>query len=189
MFHTTAAQSNCIMGSMQAAGWCWQTLESIQGCNKLPHHWNSAAGFKTYRLLYLVMENALQTLPCSTRNTPVPPVCRWQHLFVSCRAFPREMLWEDDTTLPRPISTPRFTAFVPLWCQTLREGGDFCDRVWETGRFCACRPPSPFPMKICPFFVCPLYTMAATPLVLKKGHVLDIWTKWQTRKRQLKSEG
>lgn len=55
-------------------------------------------GFQTHSLLYLVMENALQSLTCSTRNTPVTPVCRWQHLFVSHRAFPTEMLWEDNST-------------------------------------------------------------------------------------------
>lgn len=39
-------------------------------------------------------------------------------------------------------------------------------------------------MKSYLFSIYSLYTMAATPLVLK--NVLDIWTKWQIRKRQLK---
>lgn len=125
------------------------------------------------------MENALQSLAWSTRNTPA---CRWQHLFASCGAFLQRCF--GKMTLPKPISKSTVTAFALLWCQTLREGDDFCDRVWEIGRFCAWRPLSPLPMENYPFSIYSLYTMAATPLVLKI--VLDIWTKWQIRKRQLK---
>lgn len=35
------------------------------------------------------------------------------------------------------------------------------------------------PWKIVPFLAYSLYAMVATPLVLKKGYVLDILTKWQ----------
>lgn len=162
MLHTTAAQNDCNMGSMQAAGWCWQTLESIQGCNP------NCLATETSAVVAVASRHAV----CFTwwwrmpfRPCPVPPAGRWQHLFASYKPactclFPTEVGKAlHDTNLGRWLnSTQTYIqshnyCLCSLTCQTFREGGDFCDRVLETRRFCACRLSSPFPMKNYPFSI------------------------------------
>lgn len=190
MFHTTAAQSNCSMGSMQAAGWCWQTLESIQGCN--PNCLTTET----------LLQGSRHTI-CFTwwwrmpfRPCPVAPGTHLYHLFAGdntclyhAELFLETCFGKMTQLYPDLYPHPDLLLLFPCDARHLEKGVISVTEPERPGDFVLVDHQVLSPWKTVPFFVCPLYTMAATPLVLKKGHVLDIWTKRQTRKRQLKSEG
>lgn len=82
-------------------------------------------------------------------------------------------IWEDDSTLPRPISNPTVTAFVPLYARHLEKGMISVTGSKRPGDFVLVDCPVHSPQKTIPFLSSvSLYTMAATPLVLR--NVLDV---------------
>lgn len=125
MFHSTAAQSNCNVGSVQAAGWCWQTLESIQGC-KLPHHWNSSA----------CVSLASRHTVCFTwwwrmpfRAWPAAPGTHLNHLFAGgstglyhAELFLQKYFGKTTQLYPDPYPNPQLLPSLPCVARHLEKG-------------------------------------------------------------------
>lgn len=92
---------------------------------KLPHHWTSSAVValaSRHCLLYLVMGNALQTLPCSTRT-------HLYHLFAGgstclyhAEHFPKRFFGKTTQLYPDLYPNPQLLPMFPCHARHLEKG-------------------------------------------------------------------